>query len=119
ANKIGNALFRNTRRAERIDHDRDWLGYTDGVRQLDFGFAREPGGNNVLGNVPRHVARGTIYLGRIFTRKSSATMPAVAAVTIDDNLAARETRVAHGPANHEAAGRIDVVLGIAVQHARG
>ena len=46
-------------------------------------------------------------------------MTAVAAVGVHDNLAAGESRVAHRSADDEAAGGIDVVLGVLVEHRGG
>ena len=45
-------------------------------------------------------------------------MAAVTAVGVDDNFAASETGVAHGPADDEAAGWVDVILGVFVEHSR-
>ena len=42
-------------------------------------------------------------------------MTARAAIGVDDDLAAGEAGVAHGPADDEAAGGIDVVLGVLVE----
>ena len=43
-------------------------------------------------------------------------MTAVAAVGIDDDLAAGQAGVAHGTADNETAGGIDVDLGVLVEH---
>jgi len=88
----------------------------DGVGELDFSFAGEASGDNVLGDVARHVAGGAVNFGWIFAGKSAAAVAAVTAVGVDDNFAASETGVAHGSADDEAAGWVDVILGVFVEH---
>ena len=46
-------------------------------------------------------------------------MTAHAAVGIDDDLAAGEAGVAHGSADDEATGGVDVILGVGVEQLRG
>ncbi len=75
-----------------------------------------PDGHNVLGDIPSHVAGRTIDLRRILARKRAAAVPAHAAVAVHDDLAAREAGIAVRSADHEAPGRVDVVLGVPVHH---
>ena len=111
ADQVGHLLVGNRARVEAIDHDRDRLGDADGVGQLNFGAVRQTGRDQILGDVAGHVAGRAVHLGRILARERAAAMTAVAAVGIHDDLAAGEPGVAHGPADHEAAGGIDVELG--------
>ena len=67
----------------------------------------------------RHVASRTIDLGRIFAAECATAVTSHAAIGIDDDLAASQSGVAHGAADDEASGRIDVVLGVLVQHFGG
>src|SRR5450755_747610 len=101
--------------AEGIDPNADRFGHTDGVGELHFATVGQFGGNNILGDVPRHVGGGTVDLGRILAAECAATVTAHAAVSVDDDLAAGESGVAHGSANYKAAGGIDVVFGIFVE----
>src|SRR5208282_1740664 len=105
--------------AECVHQDADRLGDADGVGELDFCLVGEAGGDDVFGDVAREVSRGAIHLGRVFTRKSSAAVTARAAVGVHDDLAAGEAGVSHGPADDEAAGGVDVVLGVLVEPGGG
>src|SRR5262249_27704238 len=89
------------------------------VGQLHLGAGREAGGHHVLGDVAGHVAGRTIHLGWILARKGAAAVAAVAAVGVHDDLAAGQPGVAHGAADHEPAGGVDVVLGALVEHGGG
>src|SRR3974390_1611142 len=81
-------LFRDSSGAEGVDHDRNRLGHTDGVSELHFRARCQTRGNYVLGDIARHVACRTVHLGWIFAGKRAATVTAVTAVGVDDNLAA-------------------------------
>ena len=80
---------------------------------------REARRDDILRDVARHVAGGAVHLGWIFSGKRAAAVTAVAAVGVDDNLAAGEAGVAHGTAGDEAAGGIDVDFGVLVEHCGG
>ena len=118
ADQIGHALVGNGAGAETVDHDRNRLGHADGVSQLHFRATRKARGHDILGDVARHVAGGAVHLGRILAGKRAAAVTAVAAVGVHDDLAAGEAGVAHGAADDEAAGGIDVELGLLI-HQRG
>ena len=105
--------------AEGIDQHADRLGYADGVGQLDFAAVGKAGGHDVLGDVARHVGRRAVDLCRILAAEGAAAVTAHAAVGVDDDLAAGQAGVAHGAADHKAAGGVDVVLGVLVEQLRG
>src|SRR6267154_4512417 len=88
--------------AESLNEDADRLSYADGVRELHFDAISELRGNDVLGDVARHVASRTVDLRRIFSRKCSTAVTSHATVGVDDDLAAGESRIAHRPADDEA-----------------
>src|SRR6266446_4612118 len=96
ADQRGDFFFGNGGRAEGFRHNGDRLGNADGVSQLHFRLSRETSGHNVLCDVARHVAGRTVYLRGILARECAAAVTAVSAVGVDDNLAAGQTRVAHG-----------------------
>src|SRR5207237_1809066 len=50
------------------------------------------------------------HLASIFSGEGPAAVASHAAVRIHDNLSPGQAGVAHGSADHEAAGRVDVVL---------
>src|SRR6266536_3222411 len=74
ANQLRDSLLRNGSRSESVDHDRYRFRHADGISQLHFASARQPGGYDVLGNVTRHVAGGAIYIGRVLARESAAAV---------------------------------------------
>ena len=78
----------------------------------------EAGGDDVLRDVARHVAGRAVDLRRVLARERAAAVAAVAAVGVDDDLAAREAGVALRPADDEAAGRVDEELGVLVEQRR-
>src|SRR6476661_9215250 len=94
----------------RIDEDRHGIGDTDRIGQLYFAFIGQAGRHDILGNVTCHIGRRTIDLARIFPRKGPAPVTPDAAIGVDDDFAARQSRIAHGAARYEPAGRIDIVL---------
>src|SRR5262249_12883214 len=84
-----------------------------------FGALGQAGGNDVLGDVTRHVAGRAVHFRRILAGEGAATVAAVAAVTVNDNFAAGQARVAHRPADNKAAGRGDMALGLGGEHTGG
>src|SRR5579859_3354571 len=86
AHQRGDALFRDVFGAEGIDHNGDRFGNANGVGELDLGFTGQARGHNVLGDVASHVASRTVHLGRIFAGKGAASVTAVSAIAVHDNL---------------------------------
>src|SRR5438477_198514 len=76
-----------------------------------------PGSTGTAAQVtpPRSVDDVANDLARVLAREGAATMPAEAAVGVDDDLAAGQSAIAHRPADHEAAGRVDVKGGMLVE----
>src|SRR5690606_32179067 len=75
---------------------------------------REAGGPDVLGNVARQIGGRTVNLGGVLAGEGTATVARVAAVGVDDDLASGQAAVTVGAADHEAAGGVDVELGLLV-----
>jgi len=115
ANKLGQLGFADLAGTERVDADADRFGDADGVGKLDLGAVGEAGGDDVFGDVARDIGCRAVDLGRILTRESSAAVTAGSAVGIYDDFAAGEAGVAHRSADDEAAGGVDVVLGMLVE----
>ena len=103
-------------RAEGVDRDRDRLGITDGVGELDFGAVREAGGHDVLGHPASHVGGAAVDFARVLAAESSAAVTAHAAVAVDDDFASGQAGVALRSADDEFAGRVDQILGVLGQH---
>src|SRR5882762_4778731 len=116
ADKRGDFFLRNRGGAKSFRHDGNGLGDADGVGQLDFRLSGEASGHYILRDVARHVASRTIHLGRILAGECAATVAAVTAVGIHDDLASSQTRVTHGSADDKAARRINVIFRFRVQH---
>ena len=98
--------------SERIDHQRDRLGDSDRVGQLNLGALCDSRGHDILGQIPGHVRGASIHLGRVFAGKSAAAVMAVTAVGIDDDLASRQAAVSLGTSDSKPSGRVYVVTGI-------
>ena len=92
-------------RAEGLEGDRQRAGHADRIRKLQLEAIGQPGGDDVLGDIARRIGRRAIDLCRILARERAAAVAGHAAVGIDDDLAPGQARVAHRPADHEAAGR--------------
>src|SRR6266571_1344036 len=93
--------------AERVYANRHRVRVTDGVGELNLRAGGEAGSDDVLRHVAAHVGGAAIHLAGVFARKGPAPVPAHAAVRIDDDFAAGQTRVTLRSADHETAGRID------------
>src|ERR1051325_7268354 len=92
----------------RVDVDRDRVRDADSVSELDLAALGDASSDDILGDVSRHVTGRTVDLRRVFTRKGTAAVRASAAIGVDDDLAAREPRVALRSADDEPPCRIDV-----------
>src|SRR5690606_8794802 len=96
--------------AEGGDRNAGRLGHADGVAHLHLAAVGQARGDHVLGDVARGVRGGTVDLGRVLAGERAAAMAGPATVGVDDDLAAGQAAVAHRPADHELAGRVDVEL---------
>ena len=67
---------------------------------------REPGGDDVLRGVARHVRGRPVHLRRVLAAERAAAVRRHPAVAVDDDLAAGEARVGLRPADLEPAGRV-------------
>ena len=93
-------------------------GLADRVGDLDLAPVGQPGGDHVLRH-PAHRVRGrAVDLRRVLAGERAAAVPGVAAVRVDDDLAAGQPGVAHRAADLEPAGRVDqqpVAAGVEVE----
>src|SRR5579862_9828748 len=113
--EIGQLAGAHLAGAKGFDQHADRLGHANGVREFYFRLLGELGSHDVLGDMARHVGCGTVDLCRVLAAEGAAAMTAHAAVGVDDDLAAGEAGIAHRSADDEAAGGIDVVLGMLVE----
>ena len=93
--------------ALRVHQQAHRRAHANGVGQLQDAAPGQAGGDDVLGHVAGRVGRAPVHLGRILAGEGAAAMRTAAAVGVDDDLAAGEAGVAHGPADHEPAGGVD------------
>src|SRR5579862_1967788 len=119
ANQLGDLGIRYRSGAKRVGHHRNGFGDADGIGELNFDLGSETGGYDIFCNVTRHVACGAVNLGWIFSGKRAATVAAISAIGVHDDLAAGKSRVTHRPAGNETAGGIDVVFGFLIDHGFG
>ena len=90
-----------------IDQERHRIGDADRVGDLDGAAVGEAGRDHVLGEIARGIGGRAVDLGRILAGERAAAMRRVAAIGVDDDLAAGQAAIAVGAADHEFAGRID------------
>jgi len=96
------------RGAVGVDVDREGLGDTDGVRELDEGTAGEAGGDERLGDPAADVGSRAIDLGEVLAGEGATTVGTPAAVGVDDDLAASQTGITLGATDDEEARGLDL-----------
>ena len=89
-------------------------GGADIERELYLGLARKLCCHEVFSNVAGIVGRRSIDFTGVLAREGSSSMATPAAIGVNDDLSARQARVALGPADHEAPCGINVELGVFV-----
>src|SRR5690606_41858445 len=91
--------------AEGIDEAANRVDLADGVGDLYLGAVGEAGRDDVLGHPAGRVRGGAVDLGRVLAGEGAAAVPGVAAVGVDDDLAAGQAGVAHRHADLARPGR--------------
>ena len=86
-----------------VDVDRQGLGDTNGVGELNEGTTGELGGDDGLGDPAGEVSGGTVDLGEVLAGESTTTVGTPATVGVDDDLAAGETGITLGTTDDEEA----------------
>ena len=113
---LGNRLFDrcglNLAGVVGIGIDRQGLGHTNGIAQLDRAALGHACRHHVLGQIARRIGRRAVHLGRILARKRTTPMRGSATVSIHDDLATGQTGIAIGATNHESSGRVDPPFGL-------
>src|SRR6185437_6097410 len=90
------------------------LSDAERIGKLNFGIARQAGGNDVLCDIAGHVSGAAIDLRWVLATECSAAMRAATAVAIDDDLSASQAGVSMRAADDEFAGWVDVENDIVV-----
>ena len=99
---------------DEIHQDGHRVADADGVGKLNVAPPGQAGGHDVLGHVPGHVGSGAVHLGGVLAGERAAAVGGGAAVGVHNDLPPGEAAVAHGAADDEAAGGIDVEPGVLV-----
>ena len=102
----------------RVDIERQRFRYADGISYLDGATRGKARCHNVLGEVTGYVSGRSVNLGWVLTAECAAAMRGCAAISVDNDLATRQARVAIGPADFERAGGVDVIDCLAQQYRR-
>ena len=95
-------------RAVGVDRDGHRSGHADGVSDLHLAPPGQALGEHAPGGVAGEVGAAAIDLGAVLAAEGPSTVAGVAAVAVDNDLAARNAAVALGPANRELARGIDM-----------
>src|SRR5208282_3101156 len=113
--QIRNQLGIDLLGSESIHKDADGFSNTDGVGELHFAAVGQAGGYDVLRDITRHVGGRAIHLGRILAAERAAAVTSHATIGVYDDLASGQSGIAHGAADDEASGGIDVILGVLIE----
>ncbi len=100
----------DVRSAFSVDVEANRLSLADGVGNLHQGLVAYASGHEVLGNVTHGVGCRAVHLRAVLAREGTAAMGIAATVGVDDDLAARYTRVAVRTADDELACGVHVEL---------
>ena len=84
-----------------LNEEREGLGDTNGVRELDETAAGETGLDQGLGDPAGEVGSGTVDLGVILSGESTTTVGTPTTVGVDNDLTASKTGVTLGTTNDE------------------
>src|SRR6202012_1871287 len=90
----------------------------DRIADLDGALPGQTRRHDVLGQVAAEIGRRAVHLGRVLAGEGAAAVRGRAAVGVDNDLAAGQAGVAVRAADLEAAGRVDVPLGLLGDQAR-
>src|SRR5439155_2160324 len=102
--------------SKRIHEYAHRLSDANRVCELNLAAISQSRRDHILCHIARHVSSRAVYLGGIFAAKTAAPMATHPTVTIHDNFPARKSGIAHGAANHESSGWIDVIFGVRIKH---
>ena len=105
----------DTARAIGIDIEAHGLSLTDGVGYLHQHLAGDAGSDGILGDVTCGVSSTAVHLARVLAAEGTATMCAMTAIGVDDDLAARQTGVAGRTADDKLARGIHMQFELVVK----
>lgn len=91
-----------------VDVDRQRLGNTDSVRQLDESAAGQTSGDQRLGNPATEVSGRAVDLGEVLSGECTTTVGTPATVRVNNDLTAGKTSVTLGSTNDEKTGGLNL-----------
>ena len=98
-----------------VDVDREGLGNTNGVGELDKSTAGKAGVDQGLGDPTGEVGGGAVDLGEVLAGEGTTTVSTPATVGVDNDLTTSQTSITLGATNDEEARGLDVVDGVVVE----
>ena len=98
----------------RIDINRYRVSHADTVSHFDDRAVAEAVLHQGLGHPAHGICGRSIHLGGVLSGESASAVAAPSAVGVHDDLAAGQSGVASRSANHETAGRVDIVNGFLI-----
>src|SRR5699024_1178248 len=104
----GDLVVRAGTGAEGLHVQPHRFGDADRVGDLHLAAFGEAGGHHVLGDPAHRVGARAVDLRGVLAGEGAAAVTGHAPVGVDDDLAAGQAGVPLGPADHEAAGGVDV-----------
>ena len=90
----------------------DRLCHTDGIGHLHEHFITNTGSDQVLGHVAGSIRRTAVHFAGVLAAEGTTTVRTFATVGVHDDLATGQAGIAVRSADHERAGRVDVVLDV-------
>src|ERR1700682_4588593 len=98
----------------RVEQNRNRVGDANRVGKLDQTAISQTCGNNVLGDITRHIGGGTIYLRGILSGEGATSVRRVATVCVDNDFTTGKARVPLWSSRNKPASRVDMKLGVFV-----
>jgi len=108
ADQLLKLIVRDLASAEGLDGQRQRVRHTNRVGDLQFEANPPDQPPRHSGDVAGHICGGAVYFGAVLARERATTMTGNAAVGVNDDSCARQTRVAEWTTRNEAACRVDV-----------
>ena len=103
-------LFGDGAGAVGVDIERQRLCHADRIGDLDHAALGQPRSDDLHCCITGDIGRTAIDFGRVLAGKGTAAMRSRSAIGIDDDLPSGKAGIPEGSADHEFAGRIDVIL---------
>lgn len=114
-NNLQNFSVRLDTSAVGVDVDREGLGNTDGVRDLDESALAELGSDEGLGDPTGSISSRAIDLGGVLAGEGTTTVSTPTTVAVNNDLAASQTSITLRTTDDEATRGVQVVDSLIVE----